>query len=462
MDYRTEKDALGEKKIPAEKYWGIHTQRALENFPLSGLCVFPGLIRALTTVKKAACLANQELGYLSGPKAKAITSACDEVLEGRFTDSWPLDALQGGAGTSTNMNMNEVLANRAIELLGGTKGQYGLVHPIEDVNMHQSTNDVYPTAVKVAAILGCRALSETVAKLQGSFQQKEKEFAGIVKIGRTELQEAVPMTLGAEFAAFAEAFARDRWRTFKCEERLRVVNLGGTAIGTGLAAPQRYIFLVTEKLRQITGLGLSRSENMVDATANADAFVEVSGILKAHASNLVKIASDLRLMNLLGEIRLPQLQTGSSVMPGKINPVILEAVMQAGLKVMANDLLVTEAASRATLQICEFMPLLAHALLESIDLLTRTDEMFAMHVAGIRADSEKCQSYLDQSEGIMTAFVPRLGYDKAAELLKTFKASGGKNLREFLEEHLGKEIVAKTLSPQNLLSLGHKDYGKNA
>lgn len=328
--------------------------------------------------------------------------------------------------------------------------------------MHQSTNDVYPTALKVAAILGLKALSEAAAKLQGAFQQKEKEFAGIVKMGRTELQEAVPMTLGAEFAAFAEAFARDRWRTFKCEERLRVVNLGGTAIGTGLAAPQRYIFLVIEKLCEITGLGLSRSENLIDATANADAFVEVSGILKAHASNLVKIANDLRLMNLLGEIQLPRLRTGSSVIPGKINPVLLEAVMQAGLKVMANDLLVTEAVSRATFQICEFMPLLAHALLGSIDLLTRADEMFSMHVAGIKAGPEKCQASTDQAEGIVTAFVPHLGYDKVAELLKEFRSSGKKGLREFLEERVGKEVVAKTLSPQNLLSLGHKDHGKNA
>jgi len=314
----------------------------------------------------------------------------------------------------------------------------------------------------VAAIFGCKALSDVAAKLQGTFQQKEKEFAGIVKVGRTELQAAVPLTLGVEFAAFGEAFARDRWRTFKCEERLRVVNLGGTAIGTGLAAPQRYIFLVTEKLREITGLGLSRSENMVDATANADAFVEVSGILKAHASNLLKIANDLRLMNLLGEIRLPQLQAGSSIMPGKINPVVLEAVMQAGLKVLANDLLVTEAASRATFQICEFMPLLAHALLGSIELLTHADEMFSVHVAGIEADPVKCQGYVDQAEGIATAFVSHLGYDKATELLKEFRATKQKDFKKFLEERLGKELVARTLSSQNLLSLGHKDHGKNA
>jgi aspartate ammonia-lyase len=462
MKNRIEKDPLGSKEVGENAYWGIHTQRAIENFPLSGIRVPCGLIRALALVKKAACLANRELGYLPEEKAKAILTACDDILQGKLAENWPLDALQGGAGTSTNMNVNEVIANRAIEVLGGKKGQYKTVHPIEDVNLHQSTNDVYPTALKVAAIAGLKSLSDAAAKLQGAFQQKEKEFAGIVKIGRTELQEAVPLTLGAEFAAFAEAFARDRWRTFKCEERLRVVNLAGTAIGTGLGAPQRYIFLAIEKLRELTGLGLSRSENMVDATANADPFVEVSGILKAHASNLVKIANDLRLMNLLGEIELPRLQSGSSVMPGKVNPVILEAVMQAGLKVMANDLLVTEAASRGTLQICEFMPLLAYAFLESIELLTHADQMFAAHVSGIQADPEKCGEYVDHAEGIVTAFVPHLGYDKAGELLKAFKDSGQKNLRKFLEDRLGKELVAKTLSPQDLLSLGYKDHGKNA
>jgi len=458
---RIEKDHLGEKKIPENAFWGIHTQRALENFRLSRFCVSPNLIRALAMIKKAACLANRELGYLSEGKSRATQIACDEILEGKFPDAWPLDALQGGAGTSTNMNVNEVIANRANEILGGKKGQYEFVHPIEDVNMHQSTNDVYPTALKVAAILALRELSQKIAELQGVFQQKEKEFASVVKIGRTELQEAVPMTLGTEFSAFSEAFARDRWRTFKCEERLRIVNLGGTAIGTGLGAPQDYIFLVSEKLREITGLGLSRSENLVDATANADPFVEVSGILKAHAANLIKVANDLRLMNLLGEIKVPRLQAGSSIMPGKINPVVLEAVIQAGLKVIANDLLVTEAVTRSTFQINEFMPLLAHAFLESLEILHNTNEVFSGYVSGIQADPVKCREYFDHSEEIVTAFVPSIGYEKAGDLLKQFHASQEKGLRKFLEEQLGKEVVAKALSPQNLLSLGYRKNGKS-
>jgi len=459
---RIEKDHLGEKNVPENAFWGIHTQRALENFRLSGFCVSPNLIRALVMIKKAASLANGELGYLSEKKTRAIQTACDEILEGKFPGAWPLDALQGGAGTSTNMNVNEVIANRASEILGGKKGQYGSVHPIEDVNMHQSTNDVYPTALKVAAILALKELSQKIAELQGVFQQKEKEFAEVVKVGRTELQEAVPMMLGVEFSAFAEAFARDRWRTFKCEERLRTVNIGGTAIGTGLGAPQDYIFLVIEKLREITGLGLSRSENLVDATANTDPFVEVSGILKAHAANLIKIADDLRLMNLLGEIKVPRLQAGSSIIPGKINPVVLEAVIQAGLKVIANDLLVTEAVSRSTFQINEFMPLLAHAFLESLEILANTNKVLAGYVSGIQADTVKCREYFDHSEGIVTALVPYIGYEKAGNLLKQFHTLHGKGLREFLEEQLGKETVAKALSSQSLLSLGYRKNGKNA
>ncbi len=244
-----------------------------------------------------------------------------------------------------------------------------MVSPLDHVNLHQSTNDTFPTAIKVAGIIGLRRLSEAVARLQGAFQDKEKEFGLIVKIGRTELQEAVPITLGMEFSAFAEAISRDRWRIFKCEERLRVVNIGGTAVGTGLAAPRDYIFLVIEKLRDVTGLGLARGENLPGETANADPFVEISGILKAHASNLAKIANDLRLLNLLGEIKVPGLQAGSSIMPGKINPVIMEAAIQAAIKAMANDFIITEAASRGTLQLSEFLPVLADALLESLELL---------------------------------------------------------------------------------------------
>jgi len=462
MGYRIEKDFLGEKRIPEEAYWGIHTERARENFPISGYPLNPSLIKALAVVKKACAEANLELGYLEEKKAKAILQACEEITEGKFADQFPVDALQGGAGTSSNMNINEVIANRAAERLVGKKGVAGVIHPVEDVNLHQSTNDVYPTAVKIASIFLLRDLSQAIASLQGAFQKKEKEFAKIVKMGRTELQEAVPITLGAEFSAFGEALARDRWRTFKCEERLRVVNIGGTAVGTGLSSPRSFIFLVIEKLRDLTGLGLSRGENLLDATANTDPFVEVSGILKAHASNLIKIANDVRLLNFLGEIELPKLQAGSSIMPGKVNPVMLEATIQVAIKVMANDFIIAEACSRSTFQINEFLPLLAHSLLESLDILIRMNPLLADHIEALKAIETRCREYFDQSPMIITAFLPHIGYDRANTILQEFFSSGRSNLREFLSEKLGGSVVEKILSPYQLTSLGYREDEKDA
>lgn len=456
MDTRIEHDMLGERAVPLSAYWGIHTLRATENLSLSREPVPGSLIHAMVMVKKACALANGELGYLSSEKVAAITAACDEILSGALADQFPLDALQGGAGTSTHMNVNEVIANRGLELMGRAKGDYTVLHPLEDVNLHQSTNDVYPTAVKVAAVLEVKRLSSAVAGLQGALQRKEKEFAGIVKLGRTEMQDAVPITLGAEFSGWAEAIGRDRWRASKCEERLRVVNIGGTAVGTGLGAPRDYIFLVIEKLRALTGLGLCRAENLVGETANADVFVEVSGILKAHAVTLIKMSNDLRLMNMLGEVRLPAVQAGSSIMPGKVNPVMLEAVSQAALKVMANDLLVAEAASRGTGQIVEFMPLLADALLGSLKLLNNASVLLMPYIDGIRADEACCRYYVDRSRTLITAFVPVVGYDRCNELLKEFDLSREENLRVFLARSLGSETVDRILSPHNLVALGYR------
>ncbi|HUI68937.1 MAG TPA: aspartate ammonia-lyase [Spirochaetia bacterium] len=457
MEYRTEEDLLGSIRVPAGAYWGAHTERARANFAFTGYRVHPGMVRAYALVKKACCLANAELGLLPQKKATVITQACDEIAQGRFYEQFPVDALQGGAGTSTNMNVNEVIANRAIEILGGSRGEYTFVHPIEDVNLNQSTNDTYPTALKVSAIMALRLLSEAIAGLQGAFQEKEKQFAGIVTIGRTELQEAVPMTLGAELSSFAEAMSRDRWRTFKCEERLRVVNIGGTAIGTGMSAPRSYIFLVIERLRDVTGLGLARGENLVDQTANADAFVEVSGILKAHAASLAKICNDLRILGLLGELRIPALQAGSSIMPAKVNPVLLEAGMQAGMRVMANDSLIADACSRGSLQINEFLPLVSFALHESLDILTRVDDQLAGHVRGMVADETRCISFFEKSPMILTALLPHVGYDKATELVLELRESGQENIMEFLRGRLGDDVVKTVFSPRNLLSLGYKD-----
>jgi len=443
MKTRTENDFLGSKQIPADTPWGIHTARAMENFPLPGRSVNPRLLAAYAQVKKACARANKELGFIAEAKASAIEAACDQFQASGST--FPLSALQGGAGTSTNMLMNEVI------------GRLAECHSIAEVNLHQSTNDTYPTALKIAAIKGVRELSEAFAALQGVFQILEKRWANLPLLGKTELVDAVPLTLGAQFASFAEAFARDRWRSFKCEERLRSVNLGGTAIGTGLTAPRRYIFLVIEKLREVTGLGLSRAENMVEATANADCFVEVSGMLNAAAVNLIKVCDDLRRLAMLGEIRLPAVQAGSSIMPGKVNPVILESVMQVGIKVKANDTIVADCAARGSLQICEFMPLLADALLESIDLLIAATHMLANHADRVEANRDGCLQRLNASPEIITAFVPLLGYDRCSELFKQFEQQGNETIREFLERELGEEVVKRTLSPQNLMALGYKE-----
>ncbi len=455
MEYRIEKDVLGEKKIQRDAYWGIHTARALENFPPSGRLVPSELINALAIVKKTAIQVNEELGFIDHTKSQAMTEACDVIIQGKLSDQFPLDALQGGAGTSTNMNMNEVIANLALEIIGKEKGDYDTIHPLEDVNLHQSTNDVYPTALKIAAIFSLRALSEQIASVQGFFQQKEKEFAGVTKIGRTELQEAVPITLGAEFSGFAEAMARDRWRVYKCEERLRVVNLGGSAIGTGLACPKNYIFSIVEKLRENTKIGLTRAENLVAETAHSDCFVEVSGILSAHAVNLIKICNDLRMMNLLGEIILPASQAGSSMMPGKINPVICESAIQRSFKVLANNFLINECASRATFQINEFLPLLGCSFLESIRMLSDSNSMLKDFLPNIFANPEQCREYLSKSPTVITAFMPIIGYQRAQSLLEEFHKNGKGEFRDFLVEKLGQELVDQALSPDNLTRLGY-------
>ncbi|MFA6570538.1 MAG: lyase family protein, partial [Bacteroidota bacterium] len=330
------------------------------------------------------------------------------------------------------------------------------INPIEHCNLHQSTNDVYPTALKIASIYAVRELSESIAKLQGELQKKEKEFADILIIGRTEMQDAVPITLGGQFSSFAETIARDRWRTFKCEERLRTVNIGGTAVGTGLTAPRKYIFLVIEKLRTNTGLGLTRADTLLDQTANLDSFVEVAGIMSAHATNLIKIARDLRLLHFVHEINLPAVQAGSSIMPGKVNPVICESVISCGMKVLSNVQLISECVSQGTLQINEFIPLIAFALLESLDLMQNADLMFAKHIAGIIANPEICRSHFEKDETLITAFLPLIGYDKAGELLNEFHSMKADNLIEFLKEKLGNELVDTTLSPSNLMSLGHR------
>ncbi len=426
--YRSETDLLGSRFIPEDALWGIHTARAVENFPLSGKSIHPELIGAYGAVKLACVKVNRGLGYFHEDDiASAIEQACEEMMNGLLNGHIIVDALQGGAGTSTNMNVNEVIANRALQLLGKSPGSYDLISPLDHINLHQSTNDTYPTALKVAAIRQLRSLEQEVLALQDAFQQKEKEFAHVVKIGRTQLQDAVLTTLGREMGAWAEAFNRDRWRIYKCEERLRVINLGGTAIGTGLGAPRQFIFRVTDRLREITGIGLSRSENLIDGTQNADVFVEVSGILKACASNMLKISNDLRLMSGgpdagFNEINLPQKQAGSSIMPGKVNPVIPEAAAQAALLVFGYDQTITAAASAGNLELNQFMPLIAFSLLESLTLLTSAARIFRIHcINGITANEAKCRNNVENSTATVTALIPAIGYSKASEIVKLSK-----------------------------------------
>ncbi|OCN00746.1 aspartate ammonia-lyase [Clostridium sp. W14A] len=454
---RTEHDFLGELLIDDNAYYGIHTARALTNFAITGVPIHPALIEAVVTVKKAAAAVNRSLGALDSRIAEAIISACDEILSGALRDQFPVDCMQGGAGTSTNMNVNEVIANRAIELLGGKKGDYSIVHPLDHVNLHQSTNDVFPTAVHIALIRLLKPVTELFAALQTALQEKEQEFASVLKVGRTQLQDAVPVTLGQEFGAWAQAVARDRWRLYKAEERLRQVNIGGTAVGTGINAPKAYIFTVIEKLRELTGIGLARAEYMMDPTQNCDVFVEVSGLLKAAAVNLAKIANDLRLLSSgpkagFGEITLPSVQAGSSIMPGKVNPVICESVNQAAFQIMADDTAVTLAAQAGQLELNAFLPLIAKNMFEMLDMLNHVLPIFIERcIKRIRANGDICARKLTDSFAVVTALTGYIGYDKAS-MVAGFCLNTGKTVREAVLELglLDEGTLSEILRPERL------------
>ena len=452
---RTEHDLLGELALPDDVLYGIQTERARKNFAVSGRPAAPDLLRALAQVKMACAMANMECGHLPRDVGEAILRACEEIAGGGLAEHFPVDALQGGAGTSTNMNVNEVVARRAAQLSGLA------VDPLEHVNLHQSTNDVYPTAIRVAALHALRDLEEALVDLLQAFQEKEREFAGVLKLGRTELRDAVPVTLGREFGAYAGAIGRDRWRVFKCVERLRVVNLGGTAVGTGIAAPRDYIFCAVEKLKDVTGLSLSRAENLLDATQNADSFVEASGTLRAHAANLVKIARDLRLMASgpeggLGEIELPAVQPGSSLMPGKVNPVIPEMVVQVGFRVMSRDYEINLVAMSGELELNAFLPLLADALLESIRLLERAANLFRERcITGIRANVERCREMAERSPEIATALIPKIGHGKAVELAQRMRERGiGVRAAVGQMKLMDAKTLEALLTPEHLCALG--------
>lgn len=446
---------------------GPETQKAMENFGISGFNIDTELIKALAMVKLACAKTNHDLGYLNNEHFAAIIKVCQEFMEGKHHEMIVTDPLQGGAGTSYNMNVNEAIAYLANELCI----EDPLHEPIlalEHINMHQSTNDVFPTAFKIAVLNRLKELETSIARLQETLQAKETEFSDVIKLGRTELQDAIPMTLGMEFGAFAEAISRDRWRIFKSRERIKTINLGGTAIGTGMGAPRDYIFKVSQELKRISGLSISRAENLVDCTQNLDAVCETSAMTKALAVNLMKIANDLKLLSSgphggMAEISLPEMQKGSSIMPGKVNPVIPEAVCQVALRVICNDNLIAMAASGGQLELNAYLPLIAHTFLEDLRILSNTCKIFADKcITGIMANRERCLDILFSSHSLATYLLPVLGYSKVEELVKYASAKKISIREAALEQKvLTPNGFDEIMSPQRMYKLGFSEQDYN-
>ncbi|PLV59173.1 aspartate ammonia-lyase [Thermotoga sp. KOL6] len=455
---RKERDYLGELEIEEDVYYGIHTKRALMNFPSTGEKIDREFIWAYFMVKKACALLNMELGYLEERVGKAIVQACDEWET--LKDYIVVDPLAGGAGTSVNMNINEVIANKATEILGGKKGEY-IVDPLMHVNLHQSTNDTFPTSAKIAVIVKLRKLIDEVIKLQEKIQGKEKEFYTIRKPGRTQLMDGPPIMLGQEFGAFADALARDRWRLHKVEERIRSVNIGGTAIGTGVGAPKDYILKIAEKVREVTGVKIAKAENLIDATQNWDVFAEVHGLLKSLAVNLYKIANDIRLLGsgpntAIGELLLPAVQAGSSIMPGKVNPVVPEYVMQLCHSVFGNDAVLNHACALGNLELNQFAPLIVHLTLKSLSFLTNSCKALASYIVKIEANKKRCEENLLRSISNLTPLINIFGYDSVSKAIK--KANW--NIQEALkmlskEKNIPIEEILKKLNLKKMTGLGY-------
>ena len=457
--YRNEHDLLGDKNVPSAAYYGVHTLRAKENFDITGIsiAVYPDLIRALAQIKKAAALANQQLGLLDPKLATAIAAACDEIVAGKYHDEFIVDVIQGGAGTSTNMNANEVIANRALELLGQQRGEYQYLHPNEHVNMSQSTNDVYPTALKLATYVGIFGLVDSMAYLRRAFERKAEEFSDVLKMGRTQLQDAVPMTLGQEFQTYAIMLGEDEERLKEAALLIREINLGATAIGTGICADPDYTPLVCRKLAEISGIPVITAPNLIEATQDCGAFVQLSGVLKRVAVKLSKSCNDLRLLSSgpragLGEINLPPRQAGSSIMPGKVNPVIPEVVNQIAFEVIGNDMTVTFAAEAGQLQLNAFEPIIAHSLFKSVNHLRRGCVTLAdLCVDGITANRELLMNSVRNSIGIVTALNPYIGYAHATEVAAEAHATG-KGVAEIVlaKGLMSKERLDEVLRPEVL------------
>jgi aspartate ammonia-lyase len=459
---RIETDSLGSREIPAEAYWGIHTSRAVENFPIAKrpVAVYPELIVALASVKQAAARANAELGVIEQHKADLIDAACQEIIDGRLHDEFVVGVIQGGAGTSTNMNANEVIANRALELAGREKGDYSYIHPIDDVNRSQSTNDTYPTAVKIALSFSLRSMLEELWLLRESFAHKAEQFTHVLKVGRTQLQDAVPMTLGQEFHGFATTLAEDYARLKETVWLLSEINLGATAIGTGITADPGYAAAVLAQLRDITGLDLETAPDLIESTSDAGAFMSFSGTLKRSAIKLSKICNDLRLLSSgpqagFGEINLPARQAGSSIMPGKVNPVIPEVVNQVAFSVAGADVTVTMAAEAGQLQLNAFEPVIAHSLLQSITWMRQAFMTLRINcIDGITANEDRLETMVGSSVGVITALTPYIGYSAAAALAKTALLTGG-NVADLVVEAklMSRAEVTRLLSPARLSGL---------
>ena len=430
--YRREHDLLGERLVPADAYYGVHTVRALENFPITGtsISIYPDLVVALACVKQAAALANNDLSLLEDDKARAITQACIDIRNGALLEEFVVDVIQGGAGTSTNMNANEVIANRGLEIMGFEKGDYAKLHPVEDVNMSQSTNDVYPTAVKLALHFGINRLTDAMAELRTAFEAKAKEYADVLKMGRTQLQDAVPMTLGQEFSTYAVMLGEDEQRLKEAALLVHEINLGATAIGTGINAHPRYAEIVCQRLSDVTGINLIVAPNLVEATQDAGSFVQLSGVLKRVAVKLSKTCNDLRLLSSgpragLNEINLPPMQAGSSIMPGKVNPVIPEVVNQIAFEVIGNDVTVSFAAEAGQLQLNAFEPIIAHSLFKDLKHLRNGCLTLAERcVKGITANREHLRRLVEHSIGIVTALNPYIGYERTTAVAKEAHDTG--------------------------------------
>ena len=461
IDYRVEKDSIGTKDVPEGVYYGVQSLRAAENFHITGLSMHPEIINSLAYIKKAAAITNCEVGIIDKKIANAIVKACDEILEGKFHKDFIVDPIQGGAGTSLNMNANEVIANRAIELLGGQKGDYSIVNPNDHVNCSQSTNDVIPTAAKMTSLRLLKNLKKELRRLYEALSKKADEFDHVIKMGRTQMQDAVPIRLGQEFKAYSVAVMRDINRMDKAMDEMRTLNMGGTAVGTGINADEAYLKRIVPNLVEISGMDFVQAFDLIDATQNLDPFVAVSGAIKACAVTLSKIANDFRLMSSgpragFGEINLPAKQNGSSIMPGKVNPVIPEVVNQVAFNVIGNDVTITMAAEAGQLELNAFEPIVFYCMFQSIDTMAYAVQTFVDNcVSGITANETRCRYLVENSVGVITAICPHVGYQKAADIAKQ-AIKTGESVRDLIlkEGLLTEDELNEIMDPVNMTEPG--------